>query len=88
MSSRLCGQGEDIVGLSLLHRGHIVEVDGSTVELTDDVARELTVLPLSAAVASSGVAKEDMESVKTLWTFGSREGEDTCHHCHHCTHAK
>lgn len=78
----------NILGLSVIHRDHVSEIDGSTVELTNLKDRSLTVMP-----KTWGPSKDDdgmdMEQVQTVWKFGENaEGEDVCHHCRHCTHTK
>ncbi len=58
-------------------------------ELTDDHLRTLKVVPMShPIVAAAAACSEERESVKTLWTFNARVGEDKCDHCNHCTHTK
>ena len=77
------------MGVTLLHREHVTCVDGSSTEFTDHNTRELVVMPAShAATYEAKVGKHAFTSTRTVWTFGSRTGEDICHHCVHCSHTK
>ena len=78
----------NVVGLTVLHRDHIARVDGSTVEFTDHGSRELLIVPSSKALDHEAKVGKHSFTTKTVWTFGSREGEDVCHHCVHCSHTK
>jgi hypothetical protein len=81
-------QGLDVVGVTLMHREHITLVDGSSVEFTDHHKRELIVVPASQASAYEAKAGKHAFTTRTVWTFGTRKGEDKCHHCVHCSHTK
>ena len=77
--------GLNIVGVALLrHRGHVAAVDGSTMELTDELNRALTIMPQSHVPAPRN--GEETITTRTVWTFGDRAGEDACRHCVHCSH--
>ncbi|CAF1595953.1 unnamed protein product, partial [Didymodactylos carnosus] len=67
---------DDILGLSLLHRDHISGAAGGTMETTNEISRELTVVPLDKTVKC-----DHHETVQTLWKFGTRQmDEDVCNH--------
>ncbi len=77
-----------MLGLTVIHRNHVSEVDGSTIELTNLNERSLTVMPMSWGPERDNDGHE-MEKIKTVWKFGdNQEGEDVCHHCRHCTHTR
>jgi hypothetical protein len=71
-----------------MHREHIITVDGGSVEFTDHHKRELIVVPASHASAYEAKVGKHSLTTRTIWTFGTRQGEDICHHCVHCTHAR
>lgn len=76
-----------LLGVFMLHRDHILAVDGSSMEYTDEEKRRLVLAPLSdKSTADEFADGHPKESTQTVWTFGSRTGVDVCHHCHHCTH--
>lgn len=77
------------LGLFVLHRDHILAVDGSSMEYTDEEKRRLVLAPLSdKKTAQEFLDGHPKESTQTVWTFSDRKGVDICHHCHHCTHTK
>lgn len=82
---------ENVLGLAVVHRDHVSSVDGSTMELTDEVSRILKVVPRSQVKMHMEESDdENHETIQTLWKFGPSDdgAEDVCHHCHHCGHIK
>lgn len=81
-------QGLDYVGLTLMHREHILSIDGSSMEFTNHEIRELQVVPASIADAHEAKVGKPFFTTRTIWTFGERKGEDRCTHCNHCSHTR
>lgn len=81
-------KGLEYVGLTLMHREHILSVDGGSIEFTDHKTRELLVMPASAADAHEAKVGKSSFTTRTVWTFGERKGEDKCTHCTHCGHTR
>jgi len=78
-------KGLDVVGVTLLHRNHIIDCDGGSIEFTDHDKRELVVVPTSQAPTyQANYIGENSFTTRTIWTFGERKGQDDCTHCRHC----
>ena len=80
-------QVENILGLTVFHRDHVSAVDGSTMELSDELRRKLVVVPASEANTHQ-MTSDVHESMKVVWRFHDQanDEEEACTHCSHCRH--
>jgi len=79
----------DVVALSFIHREHITSEHSSTMEYTDEVLRQLIVVP--EVYDPTQNAKDGVEIVHTLWAFALQPMMNNCSHTikyctHHCKH--